>query len=431
MASLKRSAIIGGTLGSGILAGKVLAPTAAAPSVISYYKLNNRLIDYENTHPTEALDTFDNLDRTRRELGVYLNDRDEPQFDPSDNSISRISYEEFPNATYAHELGHAHYSNTFDGLGSVVHRIDDITRIPFDTDLTSGLSATYGGYRGYQSEVNLLKNGKRSGFIVRNSHILLPPAMVAPTLAAEAAASMKGIALLKAAGASQSAINLAITNLGAAWLTYASAGLLPILIAVTSHYIGKRVAKYIIVNKLLDLNPGMTRKQGNIIYEEVKAQQLKVVKELEREKRRKRITNIKNWINSKFNTHFSMTSKTIEQELYARKVLRDDLSNSEKYELMYHNHRREKYKRVGGNIGKVTGAAAGVGASIGASTVIGAHRAAVVLPAMAGWHGGKSLGRSIGGKVYDFKHRKQLRKFYVKPKASDKIKLPAELSHTN
>lgn len=149
----------------------------------------------------------------------------------------------------AHELGHAQYISPKDSdrplskgfLAKTSHRLQPISSLA-----TSKAGILASAIHGYQSGVKSGKDkeeGKEESKWNKVRAVAVPGIAVAPNLIAEASASMKGLKMLKEAGANEDLLRSARGDLGAAYGTYAAASLLPVAAGALGRFVGKRVTK--------------------------------------------------------------------------------------------------------------------------------------------------------------------------------------------
>lgn len=151
-------------------------------------------------------------------------------------------------AVIAHELGHAQYmspdgatprSNNLIAKGA--HKLYPVGNIA-----SSGLGITALALHGYHSGIKSEKDkekGKKETVWNKVRSVAVPGALVAPQLIAEGSASVKGLKLMKEAGASKELINDARGDLASAFGTYAVRALLPIAAGYAGRLVGKGVAR--------------------------------------------------------------------------------------------------------------------------------------------------------------------------------------------
>ena len=169
------------------------------------------------------------------------------------------------NATLSHELGHAHYMSHSKGrskniVAKAAHRlyepgaymINDEPAISksfklgkkerqikvSNANLLSGGFAAHGLVNGFKS-AKLKHEGKKESKLHKLASAAIPAALVAPLLVSEGAASLKGLKLLKKAGADKAAMRESRKLLGKAWLTYAGKAAKPVLSGQLGREAGK------------------------------------------------------------------------------------------------------------------------------------------------------------------------------------------------
>lgn len=125
-------------------------------------------------------------------------------------------------AMIAHELGHAHYdTNKATGkVGKYAHKIylgtgGSNSPLPRIAAIGTGIAAG-------RQKFNAEKEGKKENKILRHASYLAPTAVSAPMLISEGAASLKGLQLMKQAGANRAMRMKGAGKLGMAFGTYAT-----------------------------------------------------------------------------------------------------------------------------------------------------------------------------------------------------------------
>lgn len=125
-------------------------------------------------------------------------------------------------AMIAHELGHAHYdTNKAAGkVGKYAHKVYLATGgsnspLPSLTAIGTGIAAG-------RQKFNAEKEGKKENKALRHASYLAPTAVSAPMLISEGAASLKGLQLMKQAGANRAMRMKGAGKLGMAFGTYAT-----------------------------------------------------------------------------------------------------------------------------------------------------------------------------------------------------------------
>lgn len=149
----------------------------------------------------------------------------------------------------SHELGHAQYMNSDGGrsknvVAKIAHKLNVPSKIAV-SGLGVGLSAVHGFKSGVKSE-KLKQEGKKESKWNKVKSIAVPALAVAPLLTMEGAASLKGLKMMKQAGASKELLNQSKKRLGAAFGTYAGQALKPIVAGEAGRIAGKG---YVKINK--------------------------------------------------------------------------------------------------------------------------------------------------------------------------------------
>lgn len=124
----------------------------------------------------------------------------------------------------AHEIGHAYYDREKKAgkIGKVAHKAYLKTGGSIGGATIPGLAGIASGIYSGKAKAKREKEGKKEGKISKHSGWAVPVALSAPMLVSEAAASRKGIKLLKQSGASKKVIKDAKKNLSGAFGTYAT-----------------------------------------------------------------------------------------------------------------------------------------------------------------------------------------------------------------
>lgn len=149
----------------------------------------------------------------------------------------------------AHELGHSQYISPKDSdrtlskdfIAKTSHRLQPISSLAASK---AGILAS--AIHGYKSGVKSEKDkeeGKEESRWNKVRAVAVPGIAIAPNLIAEASASVKGLKMLKEAGANEDLLRSARGDLGAAFGTYAGASLLPIAAGAAGRLVGKGVTK--------------------------------------------------------------------------------------------------------------------------------------------------------------------------------------------
>lgn len=146
-------------------------------------------------------------------------------------------------AVLSHELGHAQYMKKGRSKNILVkgaHKLMPISAMALNTK--PGVFAAGGFINGVRS-AKMKHEGKKESTWHKIGAAAVPAALVAPLLVAEGGASMKGLKLLKKAGADKAALKGARKQLGKAWGTYATAAARPILSGIAGREAGKLAGK--------------------------------------------------------------------------------------------------------------------------------------------------------------------------------------------
>lgn len=146
----------------------------------------------------------------------------------------------------SHELGHAQYMNSGSGrskniIAKTAHKLNVPSKIAA-SGLGIGLSAVHGFKSGVKSE-KLRQEGKKESKWNKVKSVAIPALAVAPLLVMEGAASLKGLKMMKQAGASKELLNQSKKRLGAAFGTYVGHALKPIIAGEAGRIAGKGYAK--------------------------------------------------------------------------------------------------------------------------------------------------------------------------------------------
>lgn len=159
-------------------------------------------------------------------------------YDPNNKALSSST-------TLAHELGHAQYGGEVKRSKDFIARTaHDLT--PINKAAVGGLGiigSAINGYRsGIKSEEAKEKGEKESNWNKVRS-IAVPAALVSPLLISEASASVKGLKMLKEAGADKEMLADSRKTLGSAFGTYAAKALIPVIAGAAGRVVGKGVAR--------------------------------------------------------------------------------------------------------------------------------------------------------------------------------------------
>jgi hypothetical protein len=146
----------------------------------------------------------------------------------------------------AHELGHAQYmssdgSRSNDFIAKGAHKLYHVGDVA-SSGLGIAASALHGYHSGIKSEKDKEKGKKETAWNKVRS-VAVPGVLVAPQLIAEGSASVKGLKMMKEAGASKELINDAKGDLASAFGTYAAHAVLPVAAGYAGRLVGKGVAR--------------------------------------------------------------------------------------------------------------------------------------------------------------------------------------------
>jgi hypothetical protein len=142
----------------------------------------------------------------------------------------------------AHELGHAQFfdksrSKNIVGIAAHrLHRVSDLSK--------SGISFVNGLHSGINSE-RLRSKGKRESTWNKVKSVAIPAALMTPELIREGVASLKGLKMMKQAGASKQLLGQSKKAMGNAYKTYLAVSAHHILEGTTGHALGKVIGKKI------------------------------------------------------------------------------------------------------------------------------------------------------------------------------------------
>ena len=223
-------------LGGGLIAGGLTAQTVAGD------KVSKALMDEGGESRKKVLD-----DMIRKSGTKVSNAR--TNGGPAYNFMDKTVYTSGSNnpGVIAHELGHAHYDkkSTKNGIGKLAHKGYKYTGGAL-SHLVFAPAAGYAagrasGKRAAKAEIE----GKKESKLNRHLSWAAPLAVQGSGLIAEAAASRKGIKMMKASGASKEMIRKAKKNLGAAWATYGASAAMNAGVGELSraHYYNKEMKK--------------------------------------------------------------------------------------------------------------------------------------------------------------------------------------------
>lgn len=144
----------------------------------------------------------------------------------------------------SHELGHSKYTakgRSKNIIAKGAHKLMVPAKIA-STNLGSGLSAIHGFHSG-RKQVQKKNKGEKVSLWDKSKSIILPAAATAPLLVAEGSASLKGLRMMKKAGASKELMKQARKRLGAAWGTYAGQAYKPVVSGAVGNEAGKLYEK--------------------------------------------------------------------------------------------------------------------------------------------------------------------------------------------
>lgn len=145
----------------------------------------------------------------------------------------------------SHEIGHAQYmkkGRSKNIIAKGAHKTYVPSKILSTTIPGGVISAANGFASGVKSE-KAKQEGKKESTWNKVRHVAVPAAMAAPMLVAEAAASRKGLKMMKEAGASKELMKQSKKRLGSAFGTYASMSALNGVAGVSGRLAGKGYAK--------------------------------------------------------------------------------------------------------------------------------------------------------------------------------------------
>lgn len=146
----------------------------------------------------------------------------------------------------SHEIGHSKYmvkGRSKMGLGKLAHKGYELSANATSIPLIGGTASIINGYKSGVKSQKLKSEGKKESTWNKNRSWIVPTAIAAPMLVAEAAASRKGIKMMKSAGANKELLNASKRRLGAAWGTYAGLASANVGLGQASRYAGKLVEK--------------------------------------------------------------------------------------------------------------------------------------------------------------------------------------------
>ena len=159
-------------------------------------------------------------------------------YDPNHKTLSS-------SAVLSHELGHAQYGGEVkrskDFIARSAHNLSPIS------NLASGkvgiIGSAINGYRSGIKSEEAKEKGEKEGTWNKVRSVAVPVALMSPLLISEASASVKGLKMLKEAGADKDMLSDSKKTLGAAFGTYAAKSLIPVAAGVAGRLVGKGVAK--------------------------------------------------------------------------------------------------------------------------------------------------------------------------------------------
>lgn len=144
----------------------------------------------------------------------------------------------------SHELGHSKYSvkgRSKNIIAKGSHKLTPLGRASF-TKFGVGLSAAHGFHSG-RKQVQKENKGEKVSFWDKSKSIALPIAAVTPLLISEGSASLKGLKMMKKAGASKELIKQSKKRLGAALGTYIGKSSKPVVSGTIGNEVGKLYEK--------------------------------------------------------------------------------------------------------------------------------------------------------------------------------------------
>lgn len=139
----------------------------------------------------------------------------------------------------SHELGHSkHYRGRSKNVIAVAaHNTMPVSKLAM-SPLGTGLSAIH-GFKAGQKTVKNKRAGKKDSTWNKVRAAAIPAAMVAPVLIAEGSASLKGLKMMKNAGASKELMKQSRKRLAQAYGTYASKSASPVIAGQLGREVGK------------------------------------------------------------------------------------------------------------------------------------------------------------------------------------------------
>ena len=144
----------------------------------------------------------------------------------------------------SHELGHAQYvksGRSKNILAKAAHKLMLPSKLAA-TPLGSAGAFALGARSGYKTEKKR-SEGKNVSLWDKTKPFVMPAAIVSPIVIAEGAASLKGLKMMKEAGASKELLKQSKKRLRNAWGTYAAGSLKPITASTAGAISGRALAK--------------------------------------------------------------------------------------------------------------------------------------------------------------------------------------------
>lgn len=145
---------------------------------------------------------------------------------------------------FAHELGHSKHFQGRDGskVGKIAHKLMVPSKVLTTTPIGLGISIA-NGYSSGKKAAEAEAKGEKESTWNKVRAAAVPAAVSAPLLAAEGAASLKGLKELKKAGASKNYLKSSKKNLALALGTYATVPLITTGLGVAARGVGKSVTR--------------------------------------------------------------------------------------------------------------------------------------------------------------------------------------------
>ena len=144
----------------------------------------------------------------------------------------------------SHELGHAQYMKSGRSkniLAKAAHKLMPLSNAAI-SPLGSAGAFALGARGGYKTEKKR-SEGRKTSLWEKAAPVAIPVAAVSPLLIAEGAASLKGLKMMKEAGASKELLKQSKKRLGNAWGTYAAGSLKPLFASGAGGMAGRALAK--------------------------------------------------------------------------------------------------------------------------------------------------------------------------------------------